>query len=234
MKKLQVLGLALFAVIAFGAVSVSVASAASVWLVDGAAPVAGTAMSTEGELALTDLTSLGEVTVDCSGILVGEFKSNTDILITAVLNLAGEAISSEPLVGLALSCTGLGLLTGTCSVWPEHLPWLAELELMVAPEPEWLIDLTEDTETATGLPAYHITCKTVIGTTAEDLCEGLVSGPLENMAAESDVLESFILSEQEADGELAPCTFTGSNTGHIEGLGSLVFVPGKTLALSEI
>jgi hypothetical protein len=225
MKMIRILGFALFTIFALGAISVTSAFALTEQLlVDGTIVTTAVEALVTGELKLTDLTSLGNGTVDCSASLHGTIEpGGTDYLITSLLNLTDEAISTTPLVGLALSCEGLELCTGLAEVWPDNLPWLVGIELVGS---VFNFDLVAD---GNGSPGYHVTCKNIIGGTTEDLCTAALSnGPLENMAApENDILVTFGTL-------LGICTFTGAETGHVESIApALFFVEGKTLAVSE-
>jgi hypothetical protein len=221
MRKIHILGLALFAVLAFSAVATSAAFAVSEFLVGGAPAIAEQPGESSGTLKLTDLTSFGEATVECTGILVGEFMGANDFLVLMVLNLNKELIE---LGLLALECEGSGLCEKAGAlVWPEKLPWLAEVVLDAGTT--FLIHLTEGEEG--GMPAYASSCKTFLGQT-EDECEGLVSGKLENMA--EGLLAIFSLAEVEAEGEQSLCKFTNGKTGHLAGEGLLTSSAGAVTA----
>ncbi|HEY5194267.1 MAG TPA: hypothetical protein VIJ39_10405 [Solirubrobacteraceae bacterium] len=215
MKKFQILGLTLFAVFALSAVVASSAFAVSEFLVGGVAAKAGETGESTGMLALTDLTSLGEATVTCTGILDGVFDSANDFLVTEVLNLAKELIGPALGTGsLALECEGSGLCEKAgAKVWPVHLPWLAEVVLDAGTT--FLLHLTE---AGSGFPGYEVVCKTLLGETTDE-CVGLVSALLENTATE--LLALFSLVEQEKEKEEATCTFTKEATGHLQGEGLL-------------
>jgi hypothetical protein len=228
MKKIQILMLAAFAVFAISAVASGTAFAESELLLNGEPVKVGDEILGESAaLVLTDLTSLGSATVSCSGFLHGTISSvvPNDLLITEVLDLENKLVSSTPLTGLALSCAGSGLCVGLAEVWPENLPWLAEIILSGT---TFLFHLTED---GFGFPAYDVLCTNSFGLMSDDLCEGLASGVLENMAGENDVLGIFSLAEQEAEKELATCETGGAEKGHISGE-FLLFEEGFTLAVS--
>jgi len=227
-KKGSIFGVMLFALLAFTAVSVSSASASEL-LVGGLTVAEAKAAETEilitGTLLLTDLTGLGNGTVSCSGILHGLILSGTDIDIESLLNLENVVISTTPLTGTALDCTGSELCTGLAEVWPDGLPWLVGVELSGT---TFLYNLTEDGNGAVG---YHITCKNILGGTTEDLCtRALVTGVLENMT--EGLLAIFSLEEQELDKEEALCTLTKEETGHVNGSGVVTSDTGSALTVS--
>jgi hypothetical protein len=227
-KKGSIFGVMLFALLAFTAVSVSSASASEL-LVGGLTVEEAKAKETEilitGELSLTDLTSLGNGTVACSGILHGLILEATDIDIESLLNLENVAISSTPLSGTGLDCTGSELCTGLAEVWPDGLPWLVTVELSGT---TFLYNLGED---GNGKIGYHITCKNILGGTTEDLCvRSLVTGVLENMT--EGLLAIFSLEEQETNKEEAECTLTKEETGHVNGSGLVTSDTGSALSVS--
>jgi hypothetical protein len=234
MKKIHLIGLALFAVFAFSAVSVATASATELlWLVDGEPITAegGEPSETEGELELSDLkTALGVAKVLCSGLFVGTVGPGAHDLITGVLNLNSEPIANGDLTGLALDCTN----DGNCPsplVWPENLPWSTTLELMGSElEPLFLDLFSED---GFGLPAWEVDCTEPLIGLLEDLCEGETSVDLENMPEENDVLGTFNAAELEAEGLNATCTLGGAGSGVVNSpAAGLIFVVGKVLSVS--
>ena len=235
MKKSHIFGVMLFAVLAFCAVSAASAFAAEAeWLVNGKTVSAEKAegleaLATSSELQLTDLTALGNGTVDCSGTLKGTIINSKDILITEVLNLAGTVIPLVALEGTGLNCEGLELCTGLAEAWADNLPWLVEPELQA--NGTFLFNLTEDE--GHGPPGYHIVCKNILGGTTEDLCTRTLStGLLENMTTEG-LLAIFSLTELETNKEEATCTLTKEETGHVNGSGTITVDGGAAITVSE-
>lgn len=238
MKKIHLIGLALAAVLAFGAIVANAASALE-WLVDGEPIPAGGSVesTTEGLLFLTDLNALGAVvTIHCEGKFDGLLLPEGLDTVEQVLNAAGELISSTPLAGLALSCTVTkehgGCVEGSLAeVWPENLTWSSQLEFEALPEMSW-----DHLGEAGKEPAYESVCTNILGGTTTDLCEGLVRALLVNMGTpDNDVLGSYSW----ADSGTTNCTVGGTGAGMIatgeagtEGEGGLIFVTGKSLAVS--
>lgn len=228
------LGIMLFAALAFCAVSAASAFAAEAeWLINGKTVAEEKAGGLEalltGELSLTDLTSLGNGTVDCSGTLKGVIVNSKDILVEEVLSLAGTAVPKTALEGTGLDCEGLELCTGLAEAWADDLPWLVE------PEEEangtFLFNLTE--HEGHGPPGYHFVCKNSLGGTTEDLCtRPLITGVLENMATEG-LLAIFSLEEQEKEKEETTCTLTKEETGHVNGSSTITVDGGATITVSE-
>jgi hypothetical protein len=174
---------------------------------------------------MTDLTSIGNATVTCSSIAHGLILSTTDIDIESILNLENGAISTTPLSGSALDCTGSELCTGLAELWPDGLPWSVTIELSGT---VFLFNLAEK---GNGAHGYHVTCKNILGGTTEDLCtRSLKSGILENMT--EGLLAIFSLVEQELDKEEGLCTLTEEETNHSEGSGLVTSDTGSVLSVS--
>jgi len=170
MRKLHILGLALFAVFAFGALSAVSAFAAEegemLWLLNGSESLVGEkAVETTGEINLIDSTG---AEILCSGIFDGTVEPGTmNDLITEILTLEKTAL---PLVSF-LGGTALGSITcvftkpGLCTgavgglIWvmPINLPWKTLLELISGST------VDQFTEGTGGLPGYEITCNTFLG-----------------------------------------------------------------------
>jgi hypothetical protein len=228
MRTIPALALVMLVALALSATYASTASAEGKFLAKGAAIVNPIAAEAVGEISLTDLTPIGEATVDCSVILDGKIVfGGADFELETLLNLPKEAISTTPLTGLALSCEGLGICANELAeVWPDNLPWLLEVELMtIGGENLYLYKLRENGK---GEPGYHVICKTAIGN-SEDLCIGNLTGFLVNEVV--DVSWLLSLTEQEANGEQLLCTVTNGKTGHAEG--ALTITSLELLSISE-
>jgi len=219
MRKIQILGFALFAMVAFSAIAATAAFAEPEWLVNKIVINQTLPAETEGLLNLIALESGTKlVTIDCEGVLDGTIgppvAANPGVgtdEITSVLSLNQETISSTPLSGLALGCLvsqsagGLGdcTLNSLAAVWPENLPWKTELELMSA-APIWLDILSGPMGKE---PAWESECSSNIGTVSL-LCEGLASAAVSN---EAGTVPPSVLGEfSEAAGtETASCSVAG-------------------------
>src|SRR6478609_8256367 len=186
MRKIQVLGLALFAVFA---VSAAVASAAFAgeWLEDNNPIPAGEELpvDTEGTLTLVNLTGAGGavlVELECSGLFEGTVLAGGLGLILDLYSLGGETIGSLGDANtLALAClvistqAGLGdcLISDLVEVWPLNLTlelgapkWETKIELMAAGTEEFLLDLP-------AYSGYEVRCETGFLGFQENRCEGL-------------------------------------------------------------
>jgi hypothetical protein len=134
-KKTQISGLVIFAVLAFGAVLVAPALAETTllaeWLVIGEPVTAKLASATTGWLELEDSKVLGsKIAARCSIALDGSIGPNGEGEIAEMLNFLGEKISSTPLSGLALICENVTNCGGSAEVYPAGLPWKTLLLLM--------------------------------------------------------------------------------------------------------
>jgi hypothetical protein len=202
MRKIQILGLTLFAVFAFSAIAASVAFAESEFLVGGVAAKVGEPVHSEGELELiATKQTIFNITarVLCSGLIEGTFEGANDALLTKAFDLAGKELT-ELAGGVAVECVNLENCP-TPLVFPDNLPWLAEIVLDSATE--LLLHLTEDGK---GFPGWDVEC---MGNGFSNLCSGLVSGLTENLPGEKDFDVIFTRAEQEAANEGGTCTEGG-------------------------
>jgi len=249
MKRIQILGFALFAVFAFSAVMVSAAFAAeptgnepALWLTTGGVEINKEELSeAEGELELRDtkVPIIGAAAVLCSGILDGRVGPGGTDIITELLTLAGVKVPELAEGGTALLCTALeGCEASTTDIElrPDFLPWLTTVLLMTLNsnlEPvELFLDLiSEETIAKLGEPGYDLVCL-VLGAAVEDLCSGPSSLDLELMPT-GELLGTFELEELELEGLLANCTQGGNQSGHIDGSGVIRLASGAELDVSS-
>jgi hypothetical protein len=228
MKKIHIFWLAVVAVAAFSALATASASATQ-WLINGNAVTELTPVDIEGELELTDLkTAAGAATVKCSGILDGSVGPGGEDEITQVLTLAGGLISSTPLSGTPLLCTGVKVCSATAEeveVWPLNLPWLTQLELVGGTTFRDHIFTTAGETNNALQPGYEINNCLVIGINTTDDCKGLGFAALTNEGSNVDAI-----FEKEPLGE---CELGGAASGEIKGLGTILTISGLSLAVSE-
>ena len=227
MKKIHILWLALVAVAGFSALATASASATQ-WLINGNPVTELTSVDTEGELELTDLKTIaGAATVKCSGILDGSVGPAGEDEITEVLTLEGGLVSSTPLAGTPLLCTGVKACSTTANeveVWPLNLPWLTQLELVGTVFKDHLFTTAGETNSELQ-PGYEITNCLVLGVNTTDDCKGLGFAALTNEGSNVDAL-----FEKEP---LATCELGGAASGEIKGLGTILTLSGLPLAVSE-
>jgi hypothetical protein len=242
MKKIQLLGMALVAVFAFGALAATAALAEvsggepAFWLVKGVALANGEAnglpSDSEGEIILTHLSA---AVVKCSGLLEGSVYNEAAGgfgLITKVWSLGTGQVEIS-LGGNALKCeaaSGFCEKTTDVEVWPDNLPWLVTLILMTLNSKEeaaelFLILLSAD---PTNLPAYEVLCL-VFTIAVEELCQGETSAVL---ALSAGVLTAtFSETELIAEKLEGPCG-TNPPTNEealVSGTGTLALVNGEEL-----
>lgn len=171
MRKIQLLGIAALVVVcAFSALSTASASAAftlAEWLVGGAKFTGELVADTLGGLLLENTSSGGAIL--CSGLFEGTVAENGKDLITMVYNLSGTLIEELDETGATggISCEGEKICGTGSEVWPLHLPWVTDLELVTTEEKWFDLVLTN----ANGLlPAYFILC--LVGSiSVNELCE---------------------------------------------------------------
>jgi hypothetical protein len=139
MKRFQVILGALVAMCALSALMAAAASGATFllaeWLLNGVAITSNDLVEIEGEILLIDLGTGNDIL--CSGYFDGWVGPQSLDWVSEVLNLAKEAISSSPLVGLALLCErdagSCEASTPTVDVYPVGLPWETVVDLYEEP-----------------------------------------------------------------------------------------------------
>jgi hypothetical protein len=219
MKKLQIVLLALFAVVALSAVVVASASAEETllaeWLVGIGNPVAELlSAETAGQLTLEDTKTLaGAAAVLCSAILDGSVGPNGEDEVTEVLNLKKEKVELGVLAllgtGAGSDCVTVkicseGTATSPIEVWPEGLPWHTTLFLMAEGK---FLDLVTGSN-AGGKFGYTLLCL-VAGLNTEDTCESADSEY--EVINDADTGDASVPAGQTITG--ATCTMSGAATG---------------------
>jgi hypothetical protein len=215
MRNIKVLVMALAAVFAFSAVAASSSFAVvPKWFVSGV-EATGNPVDSEGLLELSDTKApiVGLSTIHCEGVLIGTVSTEGADLVTEVLT--GTVKVGTELSGTALKCTAVaGCEPGTdIEVWVDNMPWHTQLELVNGVVYDTLFGSGAEKE-----PGYEVLCL-VFGVNVVDLCEGKLSGVVENMVGESDVLTTFTEAVETALGQLAQCTLGGAESGVIVGEG---------------
>jgi hypothetical protein len=205
------------------------------WLVAGAALTSELATQTSGEILLEDTKAItGKLAVLCSGILDGRVGLKGLAWVSEVLNLAGEAISSTPLSGLALECTSqTGCETSMAAkVWPVGLGWEAEAALYEEVGGNFFALLSLPHSGGSN-PGWEIECL-VLGTsdvdectTAEDIAELTLEG--------TKLLKKASLAFAElTEIKLLSCSQGGAESGVVEGEGTITLnETGELTASSE-
>jgi len=235
MKKLHVLGLALLAVFAFGAIVAASASALEFdlaeWLENGLEIPAGQtrASDTEGELLLEETVIGIKIDALCSGIFIGNVGADGADTITSLQNLAKSTISSTPLTEPGLLCTN----DENCPeplAWADNLPWETLLEWVLGDGEEFYADLLNNAGKNVG---YHLICMGSFG--LEDLCTSSESASRMTNEAGGVVDGEFSEPFTELMGfKLANCEKAGAEKGIVEGLGFVLLTSGAALSMNHV
>ncbi|HEY5194649.1 MAG TPA: hypothetical protein VIJ39_12355 [Solirubrobacteraceae bacterium] len=203
MKKIHVLGLAVFAVFAvfaFGAVAASASFGAEVpqWLVSGATIALGTEVKTTLEMEAGNLLLVEDMKAPGAPDILCEVTKATGVLLSngADKQTTGECIKP---VDDKKVCTEI-------SVKPVHLPWTTQL-----------LSTSEDGITAGtgGLPGWEVKC-TVLGIPVTDICE--TAGGKTLLSTTEDGLIDVEFMETETAAEEAVCSLNKEKSGLVFGL----------------
>jgi hypothetical protein len=226
------MGLTLFALLAFGALTAASASATFLlaeWLVGGTAVSVELLVEVSGELLLED-TAL-KAMVLCSGILDGWVGPNSLDFVTEVLSLSGGVVSSTELVGTPILCEaqeGCSKTAETPNLWPLGLPWESELELLEQTGyTGFAILLTS--KTAVG---YYLEC-TILGIKSTDSCTTALAVAELTLSGTNAVGKFSEPFTELAGAKLATCSFAGGETGIVEGEGTYIVSGGGELTGSS-
>jgi hypothetical protein len=231
MRKIYTVGLAVVAVFAFSVIAAASASAATEWLLEGAAiPSPGDTVETTGELLLED-TGTG-TQIECSGKFDGTVGPGATDKIEKILNLAGvEETSNEnlakvtkPAIDCKVEAAGLCNVTVGALIWvfPLHLPWKTELLLPEATL--WVDDIVSGTG---GEPGYEVSCSTIIGVQT-DVCEGKPGSIETNVTGGVE----GVFEEAETFNPRGTCSIGGAKTALTVGKGITAPTTGGTLTVS--
>jgi hypothetical protein len=229
MRKINILGLALVAVFAFGAVAVSAAFAEeALWLLNGNDITTAISSEAKGTLWLTDLSApFGAVMVVCNGSFDGTVGPGMEDEITAVLNSNKELVAGTVAGQDLILCGFLAEQHGACKTTPEAdvetvgLPWKTLVELNTAGT--GFVDLITS---ASGKVGYRVTCKNVLEGETTDECT-VAEGVSELTNVETGVLGIF------KEANTGSCTASGSKSGDVEEGGITIATGGGTLSVSE-
>ena len=223
MKKFQIVGLALVAVLALSAVLVASASAATLlaeWLINGAAVTTAKPSTTTGELTLEDTSNKGGVVA--SGILVGTVGENGEDSITEVLTLAGvTATLAAPILGKKAAGSVCEESATDIEISPEGLPWHS------------LLALSSETTFSDSVfsAGYNVSCL-VLGIKISDECTSPTIA-----AGGSGSTVGNVAGGVEITGEATPlanCSIGGTGTGKIvPSAGNVIASSAGTLTVSE-
>jgi hypothetical protein len=179
MRKIQTLGIAILAVLAFGAVAVSNASAAE-WEAGGKGVTKVEPTNAHGAIVVHhEGGTFGNAEVECTGLFDGTVGPNGTDLIKLVLSLSGTSSEND-----LLKCTNVkSPCEGSPVVHYENLPWSTKLLV----EGNLVFDDLEEGEAPNnkGMPAYDVLCKVLFAEVlllCEELFKAHVDGNLANGA----------------------------------------------------
>jgi hypothetical protein len=254
MRKFYLVGLALFAVFAFGAMAASSAFAVSKILWSNEEILALLPFQITGELLLEDLQipALERPDVVCSGIFDGMIEPGGTLayieellmLNGEALNEAGEKVASG---GVHVECVDNNsrCMAGSALLAVLNLPW--HLEVILDAGGQYLVHFLSGAEEAGKEPEYHIVCiNPFTGKVEEDLCHGLSSarlytdteGKLRGSFNSLALTETWGAASEEAEcsrnGEPGKVTGMIESPGDTETSGGLITDPeGGAFSLSE-
>lgn len=222
MSKVRILGIAMFAVFAFSAITAASAFAADEFLFEGNVFAGALATNTAGSLTL-EATILGiKAVVDCSGLFEGSVVGGVAKLaeITDAFDLAGNLAGELEDSTAAISCEALAACNAgeLVSVWVDNLSLTLSLT--------WDLPLLlEGTEFILDFPAgsgFEVECKTPLGT-VNVLC----SAPTVDASLTNEVggILALLLSNE------LVCN-NGATNGKVSGEGLIEHTGGGTLSVS--
>jgi hypothetical protein len=237
MRKLHVIGVALVALFAFGALTAVSASAITFllaeWLWNGSPVTTELATNSEGELLLEDTeTTVGKAAVLCSGVLHGWVGPNSLDWISEVLSLSNVAVNTTPLAASGLACSGqTGCGSSGTTVWAVNLGWETEVELGEDPSGQFFILLLP--HAGGGNVGWEVEC-TIVGVKVVDECttpEGVAQLSLDSTTLLANFSEAIT---ELAGAKLANCSQSGGKeTGIVEGGGEVKDTAGGELSASS-
>jgi len=237
MRKFQWFGIAVVAVLLFGVVVASSASAAvtfllAEWLINGKPIAEGESFNVEvsGTILMEDKkTLLGASSIECTGIFMGWVGPDGLDLISEVLTASAEPISSTPLSGLALECKEEAVCAEPL-VWPLHLGWETLLELWEQGSENGFVDLITG---ESGNPGWYVICEKTI-TKPTDECSvpsGAAELGLSGTTLTGSISEAFTLL---MEGSLVECTQSKEQSGIVESVGAATVTSGtNTISASS-
>lgn len=174
MRKIYIVSLALFAVLAFSAVAVGSASA-TLWLVNGKSPLVATKVTIHGTIILHHKAgSAGNILIECTGLLEGTVGPGASDEITKVFDLSGKEITET---GTGIECKVTESDNVFCAagskatVNPLHLNWKTELVLSGGSTFDNLEEVS-----GKGLPGWTSTCLVTVKCEGKDRSKFLSNG----------------------------------------------------------
>ncbi len=215
MKKIHILGVTLFAMFAFGALSAGSAFAAETaqWLVDS------------GTIALGEAINVN-VSVNSTGLLLEDMNATLkpEVLCTKAEGLGFVYSNGEDEI-VEGTCTASESMTSgvTCTApKPVDLPWLTQLVQETSGE---YLDLIKSD--GKGEPGWQVEC-TALGVKVSDTCVTENGKPVQKNDEATEEVESIFALEVEKSEE-ANCTVGGKEEGLLAGSLFLTALVGGVL-----
>jgi hypothetical protein len=217
MRKIQILCMAILAVLALGAVVVSSASAAE-WETGGKGVKEGEVPTANSHGALVlhhEGGTFGNTEIECTGLFDGTVGPNGTDLIRLALSLSGSSTENDLIkcTNIKAPCEG-----GGPTVHVENLPW--ETQLLVVGTTVFDDFMEDKAPNNKGEPAYDVLCKVLLQEVLL-LCSGLVKAKWDGNLTNGALFlweKANTLSASCSDGGTAWIT-TGKVTNEVLGYG---------------
>jgi hypothetical protein len=216
MLRIEVILLALVAVLAIGAAAAAGASAHE-WLLNGGSIASAKTVMSTGLFSLEDTKATGgAVAVHCKGFDTGTVGPGAADLVS---KFTAEALGTNDKVSCTFVKTGLCKSGTTPTALAVHLPWHTEIYLAGAEVRDMV------TEDGAGEPGWAVTCTNALGGQTTDTCTiSLDSAGLANVTGGVDALF-------EEHSQSTNCSIGGAGTGCMEGT-DLIENPGPSEVLT--
>jgi hypothetical protein len=233
-RRLYLLGIALVAVFASGALAATSAFAEDEILVGGAAIAAAIPVEMSGEFLLEDIKAMPKIDLSCSAVYVGKIEPGGKLLfLEAFLMLGGELLNESgetngagnemidcaSKVDQGVNCEHSEALLTTnlngTNIW--------HLELELGGNGQYLLHYlneSEGTEAKVVTPLFKIDCIIPLVGLVEDLCDGLTSARLYIQGVNLRLsLNSLAITEAwGAASQLLTCNLGGPESGLLESI----------------
>ncbi|MGA8362905.1 MAG: hypothetical protein WB709_00115 [Solirubrobacteraceae bacterium] len=203
MLRIQMIGLAVVAVVMMSAVAASGAFAAHQWLINGAAIAAATKVHSLGLLLLED--SGTGTQLHCHGSAAGTVGPGAADLTQSI---TVELLGTNDKIPCTFDKAGLCKSNAAVTALAVNLPWKTEIVLVGTEIRDLLLS------GGAGAPGWKVNCTNILGGGSEDICTEeagkMATTALANVTA--GVLATF-----DAKTVNASCTLGGKETGVVRG-----------------
>lgn len=154
--------------------------------------------------------------------------------ISEVLSLTGGAVNTTALAASGLTCATVSGCEAAhpVTVWAVNLGWQTEVELMESETLGTFFAILVLPHEGGGNPGYELEC-TVLGVKSSDECTATI-GAIELKLEGTNLLGNFSEAFTELAGlKLGNCSLGGTETGVIEGEGTITLAEGGELTASS-